>query len=190
MRNIILLMHISLDGFVAPLDGSLDWAVMDDGLTNDVDALVATADTAIYGRYTYEGMRDYWTTVPSNPDATPHERNYAEWVENAHKVVFSTTLESADWNNSRLIKTNIVEEMTKLKAQTGKDMMIFGSPRLTHSFMALDLIDEYRLMINPILLGAGTPLYKAGYPKTHLKRTFTKTYDCGVVGVHYVVNRG
>ncbi len=189
MRNVILLMHVSLDGFIAPPDGSLDWVVMDEGLTNDVDALISTVDTAIYGRYTYEGMRDYWTTVPSNPDATPHERHHAAWVEQATKLVFSTTLESADWNNSRLIKDNITEEIAKLKAQSGKDMMIFGSPRLTHTFMALDLIDEYRLMINPILLSAGTSLYQAGYPKTRLKRTFSKPYDCGVVGVHYVVNR-
>ena len=190
MRNVILLMHVSLDGFIAPPDGSLEWAKMDDGLTNDVDALIATTDTAIYGRYTYEGMRDYWTTVPSNPDATPHERHHAAWVEQANKLVFSTTLESADWHNSRLIRDNITEEITKLKGQSGKSMMIFGSPRLTHTFMALDLIDEYRLMINPILLGSGTPLYKAGYHRTPLKLTYSKTYDCGVFGVHYVVNRG
>lgn len=190
MRNIILLMHVSLDGFVTLPNGALDWILMDDALTEDVDAIIATTDTAIYGRYTYELMKAYWTTVPNNPDATPHERHHASWVEQAQKIVFSTTLEHTDWHNSRLIKTNIVEEMTKLKQQAGKDMMIFGSPRLTHSFMALDLIDEYRLTVNPILLGAGTPLFKQGYPAKNLTILSSKTYDCGVVGLHYRVNRG
>jgi dihydrofolate reductase len=190
MRNVILLIHASLDGFIATHTGELDWILMDDGLTDDVDALVATTDTAIYGRNTYEGMKAYWPTVPNNPDATPHERHHATWVEQAQKIVFSTTLERADWNNTRLFRGNITEEITKLKHQDGKSMMIFGSPRLAQSFMALDLIDEYRINVNPSLLGGGVPLFKLGYPAQKLTLQSSKTYHCGVVGLHYTVNRG
>jgi dihydrofolate reductase len=92
------------------------------------------------------------------------------------------------WNNSRLIKKNITEEIQKLKQQSGKNMMIFGSPRLTHSFMECGLIDEYRININPVILSHGIPLFKKIEDRTNLKLLKAKTFKAGVVGLYYKRN--
>jgi dihydrofolate reductase len=187
MRKIISFMHVSLDGFVAGLNGEMNWITMDDEIFEDAIALAATTDTAVYGRTTYQMMESYWPTVLINPTATKNELHHAEWVENINKIVFSTSLEKAEWNNTRLIRRNIKEEVTKLKQQPGKSMMIFGSPRLTHSFMQMGLIDEYRININPVLLGNGIPLFKNISDRINLKLLKAKIFESGVVGFHYSV---
>lgn len=110
----------------------------------------------------------------------------ADWVENIQKIVFSTTLEKVEWKNTRLIKSNIEEEILKLKNQSGKNMMIFGSPRLTHSLLQLGLIDEFVLNINPIILGNGIQLYKDIKNRIDLKLISSTTFKCGVVGLHLI----
>ncbi len=185
MRHIISFMHVSLDGFVAGSRGEMDWITMDDEIFEDAINLVNTVDTALYGRITYQMMESYWPTVLINPSSTKNELYHAQWVEDIHKIVFSKTLESVEWNNTILIKENIEDEITKLKQQPGKSMMIFGSPRLTHSFMQLGLIDEYRININPVVLGDGIPLFKNISDKINLKLLNTKTFKAGVVGFRY-----
>src|SRR5262245_17946798 len=146
MRKVIALMHLSLDGYASTLAGEFDWIAYDEGIAKDVqEFILARVDTAIYGRKTYFGMNNEWPTVLTNPDASEGEMRHAKWVENVQKVVFSTTMETAEWNNTLLIKENLPEEVAKLKQQPGKDMMIFGSPLLVHAFAQHDLIDEYRL---------------------------------------------
>lgn len=160
IRKVISLMHISLDGFTAGPNGELEWARVDEETYAYVADLLRTVDTALYGRITYHMMEGYWPTVPADPSSTQAERQHAHWVENVQKIVFSKTLERVTWNNTRLVKENIAEEISRLKHLPGKDMMIFGSPRLTHTFIRLGLIDEYRLTINPVVLGKGVPLFK------------------------------
>jgi dihydrofolate reductase len=99
--------------------------------------------------------------------------------------VFSTTLARAEWKHSRLVKDHIAEEISALKQQPGLDLMIFGSPRLTHTFIHLGLIDEYRLFLNPIVLGGGIPLFQDIKDPTKLKLLEAKTFQAGVVGLHY-----
>src|SRR5580765_4780708 len=185
MRKVITLMHLSLDGFAAAPDEGLDWTVMDDEMYPLAAKLFADVDTAIYGRKTYEGMYGYWPTVPGNPESTPDERVHAEWVEHVAKVVFSTTLQRVDWNNSRLIKSDLAGEINTLKRQPGKSLMIFGSPRLVHAFMEHDLIDEYRLFIDPVLLGAGLPFFNHSADRIRLTLIESKTFRNGVVHVAY-----
>jgi dihydrofolate reductase len=185
MRKVISFMHVSLDGFTAGPNDELEWAIVDEELNPYVDNLFKSVDTALYGRRTYEGMMGYWPTVLADPQAPPRELAHARWVEDVSKIVFSKTLARAEWNNSRLIKDQIAEEIGSLKQQAGLDLMIFGSPRLTHTFMHLGLIDEYRLFLNPIVLGGGIPLFQDIKSWTKLKLLDTRTFQAGVVGLHY-----
>jgi dihydrofolate reductase len=185
MRKIIALMHLSLDGFAAGPNGELEWAAVNEEMYQHVADLLRTVDTAVYGRVTYQMMESYWPTVPSNPASTPLELRHAHWVEKVQKIVFSRTMERAEWNNTRVIKENIAEEVAKLKQQPGKNLMIFGSLGIVHMLMHLGLIDEYRLTINPIVLGSGIPLFEGVRETMHLKLLEARTFPSGVVGLHY-----
>lgn len=185
MRKLISFMHVSLDGFVAAPNGEMDWIIMDDEIFKDAIDLASTTDTALYGRTTYQMMAAYWPTVLSNPLSNELELHHASWVECVHKIVFSKTLEKAEWNNTRLIKENVAEKILALKKQPGKNMMIFGSPKLTHSFMQMNLIDAYRINVNPVVLGNGTPLFKNIHQQLTLELLETKKFSSGVVGFYY-----
>jgi dihydrofolate reductase len=185
MRKVISFMHVSLDGYAAGPCGQMDWITMDEEIFQDAIDLAATTDAALYGRTTYQMMEGYWPTVLTNPNSTTLELHHAEWVENINKIVFSTTLKDVNWNNSRLIKENIAEEISKQKQRQGKNMMIFGSPTLTHSFIEMNLIDEYRINVNPVVLGKGVPLFKNLNHAVDLKLLQTKKFSSGVVGFLY-----
>lgn len=185
MRKIILFIHASLDGFVAGPNGEINWITIDDEIFEDSNSLATTADTALYGRATYQMMESYWPTVSVNRNSTAAEIRHADWIENAKKIVFSRTLEKVEWNNSRLIKDNITREMIKLKQEPGMNMIIFGSPCLSHSFIERGLIDEYRININPVVLGAGIPLFKNTREWLNLRLLSAKTFRSGVVGLLY-----
>lgn len=186
MRKLVLFMHVSLDGFAVDANGGLDWISYDSELQQYADGIVGTVGSPVYGRVTYELMAGYWPTVLANPDAGEHSKAHAEWVDKATKIVFSKTMKKADWNNTIVINDNIAEEINKLKQQPGKDLVIFGSPGLAHSFMELDLIDEYQLTLNPVVLGSGIPAYQNIKNKTNLKLVKATPLKSGVVGLHYV----
>lgn len=188
-RKIMAFMHVSLDGFVAGVNGEMDWITMDDEIFEDAIDLSAEADTALYGRTTYQMMESYWPSVLKSPEATKNELHHATWVENISKIVFSTSLDKAEWHNTKLIKRNVKDEVAKLKQQPGKNMMIFGSPRLTHSFMQMGLIDEYRININPVVLGNGVPLFRNIEDRINLKLLNARTFEAGVIGLHYETRR-
>lgn len=185
MRNVIALMHISLDGFCAGPNGELEWARVDEELYEYVADLVRTVDTALYGRITYGMMEGYWPTVPANPESTEHDLRHAEWVENVQKIVFSRTLDNVTWNNTRLVKDDIAEEVARLKRQPGGDMMIFGSPSIVHTLTRHGLIDDWRITVNPIVLGRGIPLFKDVRDTMNFKLLGTRTFRAEVVGLHY-----
>lgn len=185
MRKLVLFMHVSLDGFAADANSGLDWISYDSELQQYADGIVATVGSPVYGRVTYELMAGYWPTVLDDHNASEHSKAHARWVDNVTKIVFSRTMEKADWNNTIVINDNIMEEINKLKQQPGKDLVIFGSPTLAHSFMELDLIDEYQLTLNPVLLGSGKPAYENIKNKTNLRLIKATTLKSGVVGLHY-----
>jgi dihydrofolate reductase len=136
----------------------------------------ADVDMAMYGRVTYLGMQGFWTMMLDNPDAKPSERAHAQWVNHVEKVVFSTTLESAGWTNSRLISGNVAEEVATLKAQSGGTIAIYASPKLVHGFVDLSLIDEFRVLVHPVTLGRGTPLFH-DQAKLDLKLLESKAFE-------------
>ncbi len=185
MRKVISFIHVSLDGFVTGPAEEMNWIIMDDEIFQDAIDLTATADTALYGRVTYQMMESYWPTVLANPVSTQLELDHAQWIEDIHKIVFSKTMDEPRWSNTRLIKENISGEMIKLKEQPGGNMLIFGSPRLTHSFMQWNLIDEYRVNVNPVILGKGVPLFKNIDCKVNLQLSSAKKFNAGVIGLHY-----
>jgi dihydrofolate reductase len=185
MRNVISFMHVSLDGFTTGPNGELEWAIVNEELNPYIDSLFTHVDVALYGRVTYQLMESYWPTVLTDPNASPRDLAHARWVDTISKIVFSRTLSSVEWKHTRLVKDRIAEEIAALKQEPGQDLMIFGSPGLTHACMHLDLIDEYRLFLNPIVLGGGIPLFQdtSGWQK--LKLLEAKAFQSGVVALHY-----
>lgn len=162
MRKVILAMQITLDGFVGGPNGEMDWVTfsqeMDDTLLPE---MMERADTCLIGRVLYQGFASYWPTAPqTNPNLSKSEVKFSKWIQEAQKIVFSTTLDKAEWNNSRLVRGDPAREVARLKQQPGKDMVIFGGARLAQQFVRLGLIDEYGLLINPVILGQGLPLFK------------------------------
>ena len=185
MRKVIVLMHVSLDAFTAGPNGELDWAIVDEEIEHYVDNLLTTVDTALYGRVTYHMMESYWPSVPENPSSSKHDIDHAHWVENVSKIVFSTTLEKVVWKNTKLVKDHVAEEITKLKHESGSDIMTFGSPSLVHTLMQLGLIDDYRINVNPVILGSGIPLFQGIKDRMPLKLVEARPFHSGVVGLHY-----
>ena len=185
MRKIIFLMHVSLDGLVAGPNGEMDWITYDDEVQAAGHVLHQTTDAAIYGRVTYQMMESYFPTLLDNPAADKGDLAHAKWLDRSTKMVFSKTLKSVAWKNTVIIHDNIAEEMKRIKAQAGQDMWMLGSPTLAREFMRSDLIDEYRLNVNPVVLGKGMPLFAGLDKPINLKLLEAKTYKCGVVGMRY-----
>lgn len=190
MRKLISFVHVSLDGFVASADegmGSLGWISLSEDLFEYVEQRILQTDTALYGRVTFQMMESYWPTAAEQPDASPHDHTHSRWYKTARKIVLSNTLSEKDHQNTQIISRNLSDEIGRLKQGAGSEILIFGSPSATHALMAENLIDEYWLFVNPILLGRGIPLFKNINAKTPLKLTNSKTFPSGVVCLHYEV---
>ena len=185
MRKIISLMHMSLDGFAAGPKGEMDWIKIDDQVFSFVDSFICEADTGIYGPKTYQMMESYWPGVLKDPKAVGHQLNHAHWYDKVRKIVFSRKLNKLNDSKARLVKDNIAGTIAGLKKEQGKNIIIFGSPGLVHSFAQLGLIDEYILLINPVILGSGIPMFKGIASKVNLKLMSSKEFKIGVVGFHY-----
>lgn len=187
MRKIISMIHLSLDGMASGPNDELDWISYDSELEQYAHSMHALVDTVIWGRHTYEGMK-YFLTVPGNPDSSPAEREHARFLDESTKIVVSRTLDKIEWNNTTntvLIKDNIAEQINKIKQQPGKDIWFLGSTMLFQEFARLDLIDEYRLNINPTVLGVGKPLFAHIDQKIPLKLLESRTLKSGVVLLRY-----
>lgn len=185
MRKVIFLIHASLDGYAAGLDGDMSWAAYNDELEQYSHSLHASTDAAIYGRVTYEMMAGYWPHVSDDPEATEGALQHARWADNATKIVFSRTVNRSDWKNTVFIRENIAEEMGKIKAQEGKDIWLLGSPSIAREFMRLGLIDEYRINVNPIILGGGISFFAELDETIKLTLLEAKMLGDGVVALRY-----
>jgi dihydrofolate reductase len=188
MRRVILLEHMSLDGFVAGPNGEMDWIRLDDEMWDYGSRLTNTSDAALYGRVTYELMAGYWPTAAEQPGATKHDIDHATWVNAATKYVVSTSLERAPWgtgNDAIVIRDNVADQVAKLKQGPGKNFFLVGSISLAQTLMRHGLIDEYWINVNPFVLGDGKPLFAKTQDKLNLKLIDSKVFGNGVVGVHY-----
>ena len=181
MRKIIVFENVTLDGFMAGPNGELDWAIQDDEVTQNSKEGNYSIDTFLFGRVTYDMMASFWPT-PTGKSANPV---FAEALNNTPKIVFSTTLKNADWQNTEVMKELTKEGILKLKHLPGENMMIFGSGTLVEQLTKLGLIDEYQLMMNPIVLGKGKPLFKDTTDRMNLTLVRAKTFKSGIVLLQY-----
>ncbi len=184
MRKLIVFCHLSLDGIAAAPNGMLDWIAYDEELEKWAESIVQATDTTIYGRVTYELMK-YWQTVPSNPNASPHELEHARWIEGVEKIVFSKSMTVPDWNNTRIISENIEEEIVSLKQKPGKNITIFGSPTVANALIKLGLVDEYHLSVSPVVLGSGKFLFEGVKDAIKLRLIEEKAFKSGLVTLYY-----
>ncbi len=144
-----------------------------------------SVDTLLLGRVMYPAYEKYWLAAPANPSSTKNEIEYARLADRTQKIVFSKTLEKVEWKTTRIIKDHIAEEVLRMKQQPGKDMLILGGAGLVSTFMNLGVIDEYHLVVNPIVLGGGKPLFKDVKERHRLKLMNAKTFRSGKVTLHY-----
>ena len=181
MKTLFSFNMITLDGF---FEGSskwdLSWHNVDDEINEFSIAQLNEIGTLLFGRVTYEGMASYW----SSPDALKDDPIVAGLMNRIPKIVFSKTLAKAEWENTKLVGDNVVEEISRLKKQSDKDVALFGSASLMSELMRMDLIDEHRVMVNPVILGSGNPLFQTK-DKLLLKLLKTKTFNNGNVLLYY-----
>jgi dihydrofolate reductase len=173
MRRLILQTGISIDGYVAALDKSHPWGVEreDEGIKRWVLDSVWAAGAHLMGRVTYEEMAAFWPTSTSE---------YARPMNEIPKVVFSKTLQHADWPETRIAHGDLAEEIGRLKREPGDDLIAYGGATFDQALSRLGLVDEYRLMVQPAALGAGLPLFKDLPAPLHLELVEATTYGTGV----------
>jgi dihydrofolate reductase len=177
-------MMVSLDGFIEDSHHSLAWVIIDRELHQFINDQQAGIGAFLYGRRMYENMSAYWPTADAVPTLPDYVLEWAHIWKPMPKIVFSRTLEKVEWN-SRLVRENAAEEVKKLKAQPGKDLSV-GGAILAATFVRLDLIDEYQLFLQPVVLGGGTPFFPALDSQLNLKLVETHTFGSGVVLLRYL----
>lgn len=177
MRKIIVSNLMSLDGFFEDANRTLSWFVPDEEFSEYARQMLRAVDTILFGRRTYEHMAAYWPSAPAD--------EIAEKMNGLSKIVFSRTLQAVDWNNSKLVRGNAAEEAARLKQLPGRDMVILGSALLASSLLQAGLIDEYRVIITPVLLGTGNPLFSDIREPLKLRLSNTQTLGSGVVVLYY-----
>lgn len=187
MRNLVLFMHVSLDGFVAGPNGEMDWIVVNDQIFDLAGKRTKKADTALYGRVTYQMMESYWPTAGAQPNASKHDKEHSAWYSEVSRVVISRTMQGKDLANTRIISDNVNSEIRQLKEQEGENILLLGSPSVAHTLMQENLIDDYWLFVSPVLIGKGILLFKNIEQIRKLKLKKTKAFDDGVVCLHYSI---
>jgi dihydrofolate reductase len=182
MRKIIYWVHVSLDGHIAGPNGEFDWPVFGPELARFSHEENDRVDTFLYGRAVWEVMSGYWPTADENTD-DEHARYFAPIWRATPKVVFSTTLEKADWHTT-VVGGDLTSAVADLKALPGKDMQLTGGAGVAKALAELDLIDEYQVVVHPVVLGGGKQLFPLADRFT-LKLVETRTFDGATVLLRY-----
>jgi dihydrofolate reductase len=179
MRKLIAAINVTLDGFC-------DHTAMiaDEELHEDANALFRSADTALFGRVTYKLMEESWPPMVKNPSGIKALDEFAVLIDDIQKVVFSHTLKEVHWKNARLANESLQNEVLRLKQDFGKNILV-GSPSLIVQLTKLELIDEYHLWLQPIILGKGLKLFKDIEEKVALKLLNSRPFQSGVMQLSY-----
>ncbi|MFY9614339.1 MAG: dihydrofolate reductase family protein [Candidatus Dormiibacterota bacterium] len=181
-RKLIYSMMVSLDGYIEPPEPDLEWGIVDEPIHRFAGDQVAELGAALYGRKLYEVM-SYWDTAEEQPDLPDYIRDFARTYTSTPKVVFSTTLDSVG-PNSRLVREGAVEEVRRLKSEDGGPLGIAGA-NLASTMIREGLVDEYRPIVHPVVLGGGKPFFPPSVPIRELKLLETKTFPAGHVYLRY-----
>ena len=181
MLKVIMFNLITLDGFFEGPGRDISWHQVDEEFNEFALEQLSSTDGLIFGRITYQLMANFWP----KPAGLEGEPATASWMNSLPKYVFSKTLEKAEWNNTRLVNGDAVAELSKIKQEPGRDLFIFGSANLSSTFTRHGLIDEYRLLVNPVVLGAGVPIFKNTDEALKLKLLHIKAFRNGNVLLSY-----
>jgi dihydrofolate reductase len=185
MRKLVVSMNVSLDGYMSGPNCELDWHFK--SWTKEMGIVLceqlSQADTILLGRITYTGMAKYWQGRYEDPGCSAEDFAFASMMNSYSKVVVSKTISTAQWGNTTLVKRNIVGAVGKLKQQPGKDIIIYGSGKLVASL--IELVDEFRLWLHPVVLGSGKPLFREVFQQLNLRLISTERFNTGVVVLVY-----
>lgn len=177
MSRVIVSNLVSVDGFFEGPNGELDWHVVEDEFFDYAKGVLGSAAALLFGRRTYELMAAFWPGAPRD--------EIADSMNQLPKLVFSRTIARADWNNTRLVRGEAAEEVARLKEESDKDLVILGSAELVSSLLRAGLIDEYRMIVNPLILGRGRPQFRDGLRRTRLRLSQARALRSGVVILSY-----
>jgi dihydrofolate reductase len=185
MRKIVMFNLVSADGYFARRDGSLDWFVWDADLDRFSAETIQRFDTVLLGRTTYQLFADYWPRAAKDPATKPDDKIIADRLDAMTKIVFSTSLERATWQNSRLLRAVEPAEIEALKRQAGSDIVVYGSGSIVRQLSAAGLIDEYRFIVNPVILGDGRALFDDPRAGAALELGDIRQFPAGNVQIRY-----
>ena len=177
---------MTVDGFVAGPNGELDWMSFgtDERISARVNELTDTSDTILLGRKMTDGFIDYWTSVLDNPESP--EYSFARKMVDIPKIVFSRTVKESKWVNTTVASGDLVEEIKKLKDQTGKDIVVYGGAEFVSNLIKHNLIDEYHLFINPVAIGKGLSIFGTSERNLNLQLINTEAFSTGEVELIYI----
>jgi len=183
MRKLKLQVQISVDGYVGGPNGEMDWTTpnWDDGLKKYVTGITQPVDTIVLGRKLAQGFIPYWASHP--------QEEGADKFNTTHKVVFTKTLERSEWAHTVLAQGELVEEIMKLKNQAGQDIIAYGGATFVSALIKHDLIDEYHLFINPVVIGSGLAIFTGLEQRRNLSLVKNTACECGIVVQHYEPKR-
>lgn len=185
MRKLILNTVISLDGFLEGPNGAMDWFHTDDADWQEAFKLYGDVDTVLLGRGMYPGYSQYWRGVLAEPaKQSQDELAYARWADKTRHIVFSRALKSADWSNTEIMR-DAAKDVPRLKREPGKNLIVYGGARFAGALIDQGLVDEYHLVVEPVALGGGKPLFNHLSHRRELKRTDAKPLPSGAILLSY-----
>lgn len=185
MRKLTVFNLVTLDGYFAGQGGDISWHNVDEEFQELANAASNSGNTLLFGRVTYELMANYWPT----PEAIKNDPIVAQGMNSATKIVFSRTLNKIDWNNTRLVKNDMLSEIRKLKQESGKDLTVLGSGSIVSQLAQERLIDEYQILLNPVVIGKGKTMFEGVKDRFSLKLTKTRVFGNGNVLLSYELAR-
>ena len=187
MRKLKLQVAISVDGCIAGPNNEMDWLIPDDEIMKYIDNIADSVDTILMGRKMVDEFVPYWTEVANKPNDSWNA--FAKKMIEIPKIVFTRTLTKSNWINTEIAKGDLKDEITKLKSQDGKDILVYGGASFDSSLIKEKLIDEFYLFVNPIVFGNGKTIFKDLKEIQRLTLIQSKVFDCGLVLLHYEVKK-
>jgi dihydrofolate reductase len=183
MRKIVLMMSVSVDGYIEGPNREIDWHLVDDELHWEFNRQLREMGAFLSGRVTWELMAGFWPTADQDPDSTPPMVEFSRIWRDTPKIVYSRTLQEAGWN-TEVVRDVVAEEVRQLKAEPGGDLAL-GGAEVAAAFLAQDLVDEYRIYVHPVRIGRGKPLFAPSDTRAQLELASTHAFGNGVVLLHY-----